>query len=148
MNSGFLQSLRAKDRKLDKEFWIDYLKDLDVNANRDIVALTWAVDYDDVTHDILVHYEVSVSEPDTYLLQIWVMDQADGLWIPELQPRETCVVEFSPADGITKCKGGLFDHKWRPEDSGRKYFAYVWGYVIQSGKVVQFGPYQQEFIYP
>jgi hypothetical protein len=141
---------QVRERIVDasKSGWDSLREELERNANRDIVTVTWDVTYDPLGHDIIVHYEANVAEPETYLLQIWAMDQHPGIYIPEYRPWVASVVEFTPADQVTGCKGGVLDSKWSKEDAGEKYVALVWGYVHQRDSVVQFGPFEKEFVYP
>ena len=131
-----------------KSGWNDLLQELENNANREIVTVTWDVTYKELGHDIMVYYNVKTTEPETYLLQIWAKDQHSGFWIPEYQPWVASVVEFEPTSKVTACKGGVIDSKWRKEDVGEKYVALLWGYVLQKESVIQFGPFKKDFTYP
>ena len=143
-----LRETRQLINEASRKGWAALKAELERNANREIVKVYFEVIYDELGHDMIRQARVKVDAPDTYHLQVWVQDIHPGIWIPELRPWVSSAVEFNPSQKIDSALCGLFDSKWRPEDSGQSYDALVWGYVEQGGEVVQFGPFEKEFIYP
>jgi len=111
------------------------------------VKVKWDVKYRPLQHDILVLANVAVSDDADVLLQIWLRDEETGVWIPELQPRSVSVIEFAPSQKVKQALTGLFDGKWRKGDAGKKYLAYLGGYVLRSGTRLKF-LFEKKFTYP
>jgi len=131
-----------------KDSWNSFKEELARTRTDGIVKIDFRVTYEELGHDIILVAEVTTTEPDCYLLQIFLQDIATGIWIPELQPWELSAVEFSPQNKVTTAICGLVDSKWRPDDSGAEYEAILWGFVSQAGAPVQFGPMTEHFVYP
>lgn len=112
-----------------------------------IVTATWTVTYDKLGNDIIVEARVGVANPVDCLLQVWLMDQHPGIWIPELRPWISTVIEFSAQDQQQSVHIALLDSKWRAEDSGQTYKAFLWGYVQQQKEVKKFF-FEKDFVYP
>ncbi len=123
-----------------------YFGRLVAESRNDHVKTQWDVTYERLGHDMHSVAYVSVVEPDV-LLQVWLKDEADGIWIPEHQPWEISVVEFSPDQKVTAAKLGLIDSKWTKADAGRTYFFRLWGYFEHAGKVESFA-FEKPVVYP
>lgn len=116
-------------------------------AQNDLVKTQWNVTYDQLGHDMISVADVSVVNASDGLLQVWLLNAASGIWIPELQPWEISVVEFKPDQKIASTKLGLLDSKWTGDDIGRKYHYRLWGYVLHKGKAELFS-FEKWAVYP
>jgi len=148
MKMKTIQESRQLIIEASKEGWHVLREALEQNANREIVEVEFEVIYDELGHDMILQARVNAVAPETYFLQTWLQDIHSGIWIPEYHPWVAGVVEYSASQKITSALCGLFDSKWRREDSGEKYEALAWGYVEHQGAVTQFGPFVKEFVYP
>ena len=113
-----------------------------------LVSVEWQVEYDPLGHDWQLTYKLAVTDPTVEILQVWIMDQHPGIWIPELRPWVAGACEFQIGQGVRSMIGGVIDSKWRPEDAGQEYQALLWGYVGQGGVVHKFGPFEKAFTHP
>lgn len=112
-----------------------------------LVDATWSVEYDALGNDIILQAKIAVKDSADVLLQVWLMDEHPGIWIPQYRPWVASVVEFDPSEGQKTAHVGLFDSKWRAEDQGETYGAFLWGWVMHKGKPKRFG-FEKEFVYP
>lgn len=133
-------------RLASKEGW-ETLRVSEGEIRNDLVTVKWEVDYDELGHDIAIQAKVSLKNPKDNLLQIWLCDLHPGIWIPELRPWVSSVVEFAPEQKVKFAKVGLVDSKWRPEDRGQTYLARLWGYFETAAGIKKFS-LEKEFIYP
>jgi len=121
-----------------------------LNPPHDVPGLKfdWSVTYEELGHDIIIDARLTAVDPSIALLQVFLQDSHPGVWIPEFRPWVLSGVEFQPSQNVKATMARLIDSKWRKEDTGEKYNAYLWGYVQAGAKVLQFGPHEKEFIYP
>jgi hypothetical protein len=141
---------RAERRKIvsaSSREWHQLNAELRAHAKNDLVVVDWDVEYDQLGHDILIHAKVKVANKDDALLQVWLMDQHPGIWIPEYRPWVSSVVEFEVAENTKRAHVGLFDSKWHIEDTNAEYLALLWGYVQHNGAVEKFS-FEKRFTYP
>jgi hypothetical protein len=143
-----VQETRRLINEAAKEDWSLLKSELAKDANQEIVKVNFEVIYDKLGHDIILQAEVKVLTPGDSLLQVWLQDIHPGIWIPEYRPWVSSVVEFEASQKVESALCGLIDSKWRPEDSGQRYDALLWGYVQHNGNVLQFGPFEKELTYP
>jgi hypothetical protein len=129
-----LRSLRALSPS-DRE--VQFAAILSTSQNN-LVKTHWTVTYDNLGHDMLSVADVTLVDANDSLLQLWLRNAAGGLWIPEIQPWEIAVVEFSAKQNVASTKIGLLDSKWTAEDIGRRYHYELWGYVSHGGQAVSF----------
>jgi hypothetical protein len=127
--------------------WANLNAVLMAGARNDLVSVDWDVVYDKIGHDIIIEARIKLIEVTDRLLQVWLKDHHEGMWIPEILPWVSSVVEFSPADNITTTHVALLDSKWRPEDAGAAYKALLWGYIQHKGAVEHFA-FENDLIYP
>jgi hypothetical protein len=127
--------------------WGSPLEGHSEEEDNNAVKVKWEITYRPLQHDVVISAVVKVRNSVDDLLQIWLKDEDARYWIPELQPRNVAVVEFSPAQKIKEAHLGLFDGKWRREDAGQKYLVHLWGYVMSSSKYLKF-VFDNEFVYP
>lgn len=143
-------SIRSEHRKMAavaRDGWDAFAAKRRARALDDLVVPKWSVTYDKLGHDMIVEARVNVAKQADSLLQVWLTVQHPGIWIPELRPWVSSVVEFDPAEKRKSAHVGLFDSKWRPEDAGQTYNAALWGYALRGGKAQPFH-YEQSFVYP
>ena len=127
--------------------WNIFNDALMADTDNSLVKVDWEVIYDPLGRDIILDAKVAVADSADSLLQVWLMDEHPGFWIPEIRPWVSAVVEFDPKEGQQTAHLGLFDSKWTKEDAGATYVAFLWGYVLHEGTPTRFA-YQQDFTYP
>jgi hypothetical protein len=128
---GFLRRMSSAEAEL-------FFTSFRASAQNDLVKETWSVTYDKLENDMISIATVRTANADDSLLQVWLRNSAAGIWIPELKPAETSVVEFEPNQKTMTAKLGLVDSKWTKDDVGRTYHYQLWGFVMHAGIPVGF----------
>lgn len=127
--------------------WAEFNARILSGTRNDLVHAEWSVGYDPLGHDVVLEAKVAVSYSSDSLLQVWLMDQHSGIWIPEYRPWVSSVVEYTREQAQKSTHVGLFDSKWRDEDKGETYNALLWGWVAHKDDVKKFA-FSEEFQYP
>jgi hypothetical protein len=120
------------------------------NARADpgIVDIDWKVFYDEVAHELVIHYAVKILDPDGVLLQVMVKNENTRLFPPEDQPRVSSILEFPADQKVRAVRGALVDAKWRKDNIGDPYLATCWGFVEVRGETKRFGPFRTSYAFP
>jgi hypothetical protein len=142
-----LKDAQLKLSRMSSEEAAAYFEGIASQSRNDLVAVQWDVIYDDLGHDMLSVAEVTMVNTGDILLQIWLRNAADGIWIPERQPWVNSVLEFKPDQLLSSAKIGLLDSKWTKDDIGRKYIFHLWGYFMHDGKIESFS-FEKLAVYP
>lgn len=141
-------SKQLKDiARASKSGWKQFNSQLKANAENNLVSMSWNVTYDPKGHDIIIEAKIKVVNQEDYLLQLWLMDQHPGIWIPEFRPWVASVTEYQHSQKIVEAHIGLFDSKWSQEDFGETFEAVSWGYFSSDGEIKNYSE-TKEFIYP
>jgi len=115
-----------------------FFAQLVAGSKNELVKIQWDVTYDRLGKDMHSVAQISLVHEGDALLQVWLKNAAGGIWIPETQPWEISVVEFSPGQLVTSAQVGLLDSKWTGDDIGRRYLYQLWGYIQHAGNVESF----------
>jgi len=112
------------------------------------VEVKWDVGYDDISHDVVISYELTVIDPDAVLHQVSAKNEDTRFWHPEDQPRISSIFQFASDQKVTSLRGALIDAKWRKDNSGDPYLATIFGLLSIGNDLRPFGPFEKRYTFP
>lgn len=133
--------------KASKRGWKEFEKTLSPGTQNELIKADWRVEYSKTGHDMIMIATVSTIESADSIVQVWLKDLEQIAAINEWLPWVSGALEFESEQHVQRVKVGLIDHKWHKTDAGKKYCAFLWGFFLHKGEVLNFA-FTRKFVYP